>query len=96
MQKAPFRMLFLLSFRFGTVLFFGASQIPPVLLDGGSSGGGQICQNAEIPPSFMSLPYIFCKRMHLQYIAAFLMSTPVALPQTPLSLQEGRRGRWQT
>ena len=80
-------LFFLLSFRFGTVLFFGASQIPPVLLDGGSSsGGGQICQNAEIPPSFMSLPYIFCKRMHLQYIAAFLMSTPWGFAQTPTSL----------
>ena len=39
------------------------------------------------PPSFMSLPCIFCKRMHLQYIEAFLVSTPAgALPQTPASL----------
>ena len=50
-KKHPFGCFFLVSFGFGTVLFFGASQIPPVLLDGGSSsGGGQICQNAEIPP----------------------------------------------
>ena len=35
--------------RYGAI--FGASQIPPVLQAGGSSsGGGQICQNAEIPP----------------------------------------------
>ena len=80
-------MLFLVSFGFGTVLFFGVFADSPVLLDGGSSsGGGQICQNAEIPPSFMSLPCIFCKRMHLQYIEAFLVSTPGALPQTPASL----------
>ena len=69
------------------MLFFGALQIPPrVTRRGSSSGGGQICQNAEIPPSFMSLPCIFCKRMHLQYIEAFLVSTPGALPQTPASL----------
>ena len=62
-------------FGFGTVLFLVLAD-SPVLLDGGSSsGGGQICQNAEIPPSFMSLPCIFCKRMHLQYIEAFLVST---------------------
>ena len=35
------------------------------------------------PPSFMSLPYIFCKRMHLQYIAAFLMSTPWGFAPNP-------------
>ena len=29
---------------------------------------------------------IFCKRMHLQYIEAFLVSTLGALPQTPASL----------
>ena len=34
----------------------------------------------------MSLACIFCKRMHLQYIEAFLVSTPGALPQTPASL----------
>ena len=80
-------MLFFGVFGFGTVLFFGVAD-SPVLLDGGSSsGGGQICQNAEIPPSFMSLPCIFCKRMHLQYIEAFLcVNTAGALPQTPASL----------
>ena len=91
-KKHPFGCFFLVSFGFGTVLFFGASQIPPVLLDGGSSsGGGQICQNAEIPPSFMSLPCIFCKRMHLQYIEAFLVSTPWGFAPNP-SLTCGAAG----
>ena len=61
-------MLFLVSFGFGTVLFLVLRRFPRVTRRGSSSGGGQICQNAEIPPSFMSLPCIFCKRMHLQYI----------------------------
>ena len=65
----------------------------PVLLDGGSSsGGGQICQNAEIPPSFMSLPCIFCKRMHLQYIEAFLVSTPWGFAPNP-NLTCGAQGQ---
>ena len=34
----------------------------------------------------MSLPCIFCKRMHLQYIEAFLCVNTGALPQTPASL----------
>ena len=89
-QKAPFRMLFLVSFwiRYGAI--FGASQIPRVTRRGSSSGGGQICQNAEIPPSFMSLPCIFCKRMHLQYIEPFLCQHLGALPQTPTSLAAPR------
>ena len=86
-KKHPFGCFFLVSFGFGTVLFFGACRFPRVTRRGSSSGGGQICQNAEIPPSFMSLPCIFCKRMHLQYIEAFLVSTTAgALPQTPASL----------
>ena len=85
-QKHPFGCFFGV-FGFGTVLFFGASQIPRVTRRGSSSGGGQICQNAEIPPSFMSLPCIFCKRMHLQYIEEpFLCQHLGALPQTPTSL----------
>ena len=77
--------------RYGAI--FGASQIPRVTRRGSSSGGGQICQNAEIPPSFMSLPCIFCKRMHLQYIEPFLCQHLGALPQTPTSLAapQGRR-----
>ena len=85
-------MLFLLSFRFGTVLFLVLRRFPRVTRRGSSSGGGQICQNAEIPPSFMSLPYIFCKRMHLQYIAAFLMSTPWGFAPNP-SLTCGAAGQ---
>ena len=50
------------------MLFLVLRRFPRVTRRGSSSGGGQICQNAEIPPSFMSLPCIFCKRMHLQYI----------------------------
>ena len=34
----------------------------------------------------MSLPCIFCKRMHLQYIEPFLCQHLGALPQTPASL----------
>ena len=85
-QKAPFRMLFLVSLD-SVRCYFWCFADSPVLLDGGSSsGGGQICQNAEIPPSFMSLPCIFCKRMHLQYIEPFLCQHLGALPQTPTSL----------
>ena len=66
----------------------------PVLLDGGSSsGGGQICQNAEIPPSFRCRYLcIFCKRMHLQYIEAFLVSTLGLCPKPQPHLRR-RRGR---
>ena len=72
--------------RYGAI-FWCFRRFPRVTRRGSSSGGGQICQNAEIPPSFMSLPCIFCKRMHLQYIEAFLVSTLTgALPQTPASL----------
>ena len=85
-KKHPFGCFFLVSFGFGTVLFLVLRRFPRVTRRGSSSGGGQICQNAEIPPSFMSLPCIFCKRMHLQYIEAFLVSTPWGLPQTPASL----------
>ena len=46
------------------------------------------------PPSFMSLPYIFCKRMHLQYIAAFLMSTPWGFAPNPTHFRRPQ-GRWQ-
>ena len=74
-------------FGFGTVLFLVLRRFPRVTRRGSSSGGGQICQNAEIPPSFMSLPYIFCKRMHLQYIAALSYVNTLGLcPKTPLSL----------
>ena len=91
-QKAPFRMLFLVSLD-SVRCYFWCFADPPVLLDGGSSsGGGQICQNAEIPPSFMSLPCIFCKRMHLQYIEAFLVSTPWGFAPNP-SLTCGAAGQ---
>ena len=84
MQKSTLSDAFFFAvFRFGTVLFLVLRRFPRVTRRGSSSGGGQICQNAEIPPSFMSLPYIFCKRMHLQYIAAFLMSTPWGFAPNP-------------
>ena len=91
-QKAPFRMLFwCLLVRYGAI--FGASQNSPVLLDGGSSsGGGQICQNAEIPPSFMSLPCIFCKRMHLQYIESLSCVNTLGLCPKPQPHLRRRRG----
>ena len=69
-------MLFLVSFGFGTVLFFGAFADSPVLLDGG--------HHREVVRFVKMLRYplvscrylcIFCKRMHLQYIEAFLVST---------------------
>ena len=84
-------MLFLLSFRFGTVLFFGVAD-SPVLLDGGHHREVvRFVKMLRYPPSFMSLPYIFCKRMHLQYIAAFLMSTPWGFAPNP-SLTCGAAG----
>ena len=80
-------MLFLVSFDSVRCYFLVLFADSPVLLDGGSSsGGGQICQNAEIPLVSCRYSCIFCKRMHLQYIEAFLVSTLGALPQTPASL----------
>ena len=73
------------------VLYFPFSETSPTRR-GSSSGGGQICQNAEIPPSFMSLPCIFCKRMHLQYIEPFLCQHLGALPKPQPHLRR-RRGR---
>ena len=66
------------------MLFFGASQIPPVLLDGG--------HHREVVRFVKMLRYplvscrylcIFCKRMHLQYIEAFLVSTLLGLCPKP-------------
>ena len=74
------------------MLFLVLRRFPRVTRRGSSSGGGQICQNAEIPPSFMSLPCIFCKRMHLQYIEAFLVSTPWGFAPNP-SLTCGAAGQ---
>ena len=72
--KSTLSDAFLVSFGFGTVLFFGAScRFPPVLLDGG--------HHREVVRFVKMLRYplvscrylcIFCKRMHLQYIEAFL------------------------
>ena len=73
--------------------FWCFADSPRVTRRGSSSGGGQICQNAEIPPSFMSLPCIFCKRMHLQYIEAFLVSTPWGFAPKPQPHLRRRRGR---
>ena len=88
-ERWPCQWLNVLYFPFSETspIFWCFRRFPRVTRRGSSSGGGQICQNAEIPPSFMSLPCIFCKRMHLQYIEAFLVSnTAGALPQTPASL----------
>ena len=74
-------------FGFGTVLFFGVCRFPRVTRRGG--------HHREVVRFVKMLRYplvscryfcIFCKRMHLQYIEAFLVSTPGALPQTPASL----------
>ena len=47
-----------------------------MLLDGGHHREVvRFVKMLRYPPSFMSLPCIFCKRMHLQYIEAFLVST---------------------
>ena len=86
-KKHPFGCFFFGVFGFGTVLFFGAFADSPVLLDGGHHREVvRFVKMLRYPPSFMSLLCIFCKRMHLQYIEAFLVSTPGALPQTPASL----------
>ena len=78
--------------RYGAI--FGASQISPRVTRQGSSGGGQICQNAEIPPSFMSLPCIFCKRMHLQYIEDLSCVNTLGLcPKPQPHLRRRREGR---
>ena len=93
-QKSTLSDAFFGVFGFGTVLFLVLRRFPRVTRRGSSSGGGQICQNAEIPPSFMSLPCIFCKRMHLQYIEAFLVSTPWGFAPNPnltCGAAEGRR-----
>ena len=88
-------MLFFGVFGFGTVLFFGACRFPPVLLDGGHHREVvRFVKMLRYPPSFMSLLCIFCKRMHLQYIEAFLVSTLLGLcpkPQPHLWRRRGRR-----
>ena len=79
-------MLFLVSFD-SVRCYFLVFADSPVLLDGGHHREVvRFVKMLRYPPSFMSLPCIFCKRMHLQYIEAFLVSTPGALPQTPASL----------
>ena len=70
--------------RYGAI--FWCCRFPRVTRRGSSSGGGQICQNAEIPLVSCRYSCIFCKRMHLQYIEAFLVCNTGALPQTPASL----------
>ena len=66
--------------------YFFVLSDSPVLLDGG--------HHREVVRFVKMLRYplvscrylcIFCKRMHLQYIEAFLVSTLGALPQTPAS-----------
>ena len=64
--------------------FLSLSDIPPVLLDGGHHREVvRFVKMLRYPPSFMSLPCIFCKRMHLQYIEAFLVSTPWGFAPNP-------------
>ena len=91
-QKAPFRMLFLVSFGFGTVLFLVLRRFPRVTRRGGHHREVvRFVKMLRYPPSFMSLPCIFCKRMHLQYIEAFLVSTPWGFAPNP-SLTCGAAG----
>ena len=81
-------MLFLVSFGFGTVLFFGAFADSPVLLDGGYSTSGDT-------PSFAYLSDVFRVLMKLQYVRPFFVSTPFntgALPQTPLTCEAAGAG----
>ena len=90
-KKHPFGCFFWCLLDSVRCYFWCFADSPRVTRRGSSSGGGQICQNAEIPPSFMSLPCIFCKRMHLQYIEEpFLCQHLGALPQTPASLAAPR------
>ena len=85
-KKHPFGCFFgVFWIRYGAIFWCFADS--PVLLDGGHHREVvRFVKMLRYPPSFMSLPCIFCKRMHLQYIEAFLVSTPGALPQTPASL----------
>ena len=92
MQKHPFGCFFAV-FRFGTVLFLVLRRFPRVTRRGSSSGGGQICQNAEIPPSFMSLPIFSVNACIYSTLRPFLCQHLGALPK-PSHLR-GRRGRWQ-
>ena len=74
--------------------YFWCFADSPVLLDGGHHREVvRFVKMLRYPPSFMSLPCIFCKRMHLQYIEPFLCQHLGALPQTPTSLAapQGRR-----
>ena len=91
-QKSTFRMLFFGVFwiRYGAI--FWCCRFPRVTRRGSSSGGGQICQNAEIPLVSCRYSCIFCKRMHLQYIEAFLVSTLGLCPKPQPHLWR-RRGR---
>ena len=78
--------------RYGAIFWCFADS--PVLLDGGSSsGGGQICQNAEIPPSFMSLPPVFSVNACIySTLRPFLCNTGGFAPNPSLTqAPQGRR-----
>ena len=75
-QKAPFRMLFFWCLLDSVRCYFLVlGRFPRVTRRGHHREVVRFVKMLRYPPSFMSLPCIFCKRMHLQYIEAFLVST---------------------
>ena len=85
-KKHPFGCFFwCLLIRYGAI-FWCFRRFPRVTRRGSSSGGGQICQNAEIPPSFMSLPVFSVNACIYSTLRPFLCQHLGALPQTPASL----------
>ena len=80
-------------FRFGTVLFFGASQIPPVLPDGGHHREVvRFVKMLRYPLVSCRYPVFSVNACIYSTLRTFLVSTPWGLPQTPAPHLRRRRG----
>ena len=85
-KSTPFRMLFwCLLIRYGAI--FWCCRFPRVTRRGSSSGGGQICQNAEIPLVSCRYPVFSVNACIYSTLRPFLCQHSGALPQTPASLR---------
>ena len=87
-QKAPFRCFFLVSFGFGTVLFFWCfRRFPPVLLDGGHHREVvRFVKMLRYPLVSCRYPVFSVNACIYSTLRPFLCQHSGALPQTPASL----------
>ena len=92
-KKHPFGCFFLVSLD-SVRCYFWCFADSPVLLDGGHHREVvRFVKMLRYPPSFMSLPCIFCKRMHLQYIEGLSCVNTLGLCPKPQPHLRRRRGR---